>query len=97
MCIASISVSTVKAQHWKRWNWSMDNTIYYCDDATGVNILTKDFKTGTTSGNGEIVEDEELVVTATINIAVSNPSTKLNFRHEHAAFSYSIKHVLARV
>ena len=54
----------------------MDNTIYHCR-CYGSKYLTQDFKTGTTSGNGEIVENEELVVTVTINIAVSNPSTSL--------------------
>ena len=75
MCITS--VSTVKAQTNSvgTGQWITQYTI--ADASTGVNILTKDFTTGTTSGTGEIVENEELEVTATINIAVNNPSTDL--------------------
>ena len=74
MYITSISTSPVKAQTAGTGQWITQYTIA---DASGVNILTKNFKTGATSGNGYIVENEELVVTVTINIAVNNPSTEL--------------------
>jgi len=74
----STSVSPVKAQTVSSIGTGQWITSYTIADAqTGVNIQTKDFKTGTTTGSGEIVENEELVVTATINIGVSNPSTDL--------------------
>jgi hypothetical protein len=69
------SVSTVKAQAVGTGQWITKYTIV--DASTGVNILTKDFQTGTTTGTGQIVENEELEVTVTINIAVNNPSTDL--------------------
>jgi hypothetical protein len=72
--ITSISASPVKAQAAGTGQWI---TQYSIADASGVNILTKNFKTGTTSGTGYIVENEELVVTVTINIPVNNPSTEL--------------------
>src|SRR5208337_4465693 len=72
------SVSTVKAQAVGTVGTGQWITKYTIADAsTGVNILTKDFQTGTTTGTGQIVENEELVVTVTINIAVNNPSTDL--------------------
>jgi len=71
------SVSMVKAQTSTvgTGQWITKYTI--ADASTGLNILTKDFATGTTTGTGQIFEGEELVVTVTINIAVSNPSTDL--------------------
>jgi hypothetical protein len=55
--ITSISASPVKAQAAGTGQWI---TQYSIADASGVNILTKNFKTGATSGNGYIVENEEL-------------------------------------
>jgi hypothetical protein len=73
------SVSTVKAQTGVTsvgtGQWITQYSI--TDAQSGVNIQTKDFKTGTTTGLGQITENEELEVTVTINVAVSNPSTDL--------------------
>ena len=55
----------------------MDNTIHHYRRNSGVNLLSKDFQTGKTSGTLDITEGENVVVTATINIGVSNPSTDL--------------------
>jgi len=74
------SASTVKAQTATTstigtGQWITKYTI--ADATTGLNVLTKDFTTGTTSGTGQIFENEELEITVTINIAVNNPSTDL--------------------
>ena len=74
MFIISISVSTVKAQTVGTGHWI---TQYSIATTTGVNLLTKDFTTGKTSGTLDITEGENVVVTATISIGVSNPSTDL--------------------
>jgi hypothetical protein len=53
-------------------------TKYRIEDATTGNlILSQDFTTGATSGNGQISNGAELKVTVTINIATSNPSSSL--------------------
>jgi len=75
MFITSISVSTVKAQTVGTGQWITKYTI--TDASSGVNLLTKDIATGKTSGTLDITEGENVVVTATINIGVSNPSTDL--------------------
>ena len=69
------SVSTVKAQAVGTGQWITNYKIV--DASTHEIILNKDFQAGTTSGSGQIFEGEELEVTVTINIAVSNPSTEL--------------------
>jgi len=78
MCITGISVSTVKAQTGGSigtGQWITQYTI--TDGTTGVTLLSKDFATGKTSGTLDITESEDVVVTATINVGVSNPSTDL--------------------
>ncbi len=75
MCISSFSVSTVKAQSVGTGQWITKYTI--TDGTTGVTLLSKDFQTGKTSGTLDITESENVVVTATINVGVSNPSTDL--------------------
>jgi hypothetical protein len=71
--VTSISASTVKAQVNGQWI-----TQYIVADAsTGATILNKNVQTGQSTGNGEILEGQELEVTATIDIAQSNPSTSL--------------------
>jgi hypothetical protein len=53
-------------------------TKYRIEDATTGNlILSKDFTTGSTSGNGQISDGAQLTVTVTINVATSNPSSSL--------------------
>jgi hypothetical protein len=71
--VTSISVSTVKAQVNGQWI-----TQYIVADAsTGATILNKNVQTGQSTGNGEILEGQELKVTATIDIAQSSTSTTL--------------------
>ncbi len=48
------------------------------DATTGDLILSQNFETGTTSGNGQISNGDELKVTVTINIGVNNPSSTLS-------------------
>ncbi len=47
------------------------------DAGTGNLILEQNFETGTTSGNGQISEGQDLEVSVTIKIATSNPSSSL--------------------
>jgi hypothetical protein len=76
--ICVTSVSTVKAQTSSigTGQWITKYTI--ADAQTGENILTRDFTTNTISGTGYILENEELEVTATINIGTNDPSADLN-------------------
>jgi hypothetical protein len=74
--LTSVSISPVKAQTTApqtSGTWITQYTI--ADASTGVAILTKDVTTGTTSGNGQISEGEELEVTVTIDVPVSGPSS----------------------
>ena len=67
------SASTAKAVGNGEWITRYTVT----DQNTGKVVLNKDFQAGTTSGNGELLEGEELKVVVTINIAVNNPSAVL--------------------
>lgn len=58
-------------------------TEYRIEDATTGNlILSKDFTTGASSGNGQISDGAQLKVTVTIDVATSNPSSSLTLSTE---------------
>jgi hypothetical protein len=67
------SMSTVKAVGNGEWITKYIVT----DENTGKVILDRDFVANTTSGNGELLEGEELKITATISISINNPSAIL--------------------
>lgn len=71
--LTSISVSQVKAQTTTTQSdiWITQFTI--ADASTGATILTQNTVTGASSGNGQISQNEELEVTATIDVPVSGP------------------------
>ncbi len=48
------------------------------DATTGTLILSQNFETGATSGNGQISNGDEIKVTVTIDIGVNNPSSLLS-------------------
>ncbi|MGA3059070.1 MAG: hypothetical protein ABSD92_01745 [Candidatus Bathyarchaeia archaeon] len=73
--ICATSISTIRAQTIGTGQWITQYTIK--DASTGLNIQTTDFATGTTSGSGQIFEGEELEITVTINVGISNPSSQL--------------------
>ena len=85
MCITSTSL--VKAQSIGTGQWITSYTIK--DAGTGVTLLSKDFSTGATSGSGQILENEGLDVTVTINIATSNPSSDLTLATKMGPLSSS--------
>ncbi len=64
------------------------------DSTTGNQLITKDLVAGTSSGNGEISNGEELTVTVTIHVATSNPSSTLTLSTS-MAHSSSLDHYWA--
>jgi len=89
ICITS--VSTVKAQTSSIGTGQYITQYTIVDASTGENILTRDFATGTISGSGEILENTELEVTASISIT-ANPSYELtlstNMLHSNVQSMY---------
>ena len=74
MCITSASLVKVQGAVGDG-QWITNYSIK--DAGTGVTLYSKDFASGATSGTGQILENEGLEVTVTINIATSNPSSDL--------------------
>jgi hypothetical protein len=71
-CVISISTAFAVVG---QGDWITEYRIV--DATTGNLILSKDFSTGATSGNGQISDGSQLRVTVTIDIATSNPSSSL--------------------
>jgi len=76
--VTSVSVSTVKAQTTDQTGsrWITKYTVQ--DASTGATLLDVNTQTGQSTGNGEILQGDELEVTATIDISQSSPSTSLS-------------------
>ena len=85
ICVSS-SFTAVKAQTANPGTGQYITQYSIVDAQSGVNLLTKDFATGATSGNGQITENEELDVTVTISFpATTGADVTLSTAMLHSA------------
>jgi hypothetical protein len=101
ICVSSI-VTSVKAQSVNPGTGQYITQYSIVDAQSGVNLLTKDFATGATSGNNAISENEELDVTVTISFpattgtdytlstAMLHSATQSNYYWQQGSTNYSL-------